>query len=153
MLDLKNSQRSALIDDEDLPKVSGFRWHLTSNGYVGAMVTVNGHRKMVLLHRHLLNAPPKTHVDHLSADKLDNRRDNIRIVTFQINQVNRKRLNRNNTSGARGVRYVSILRKWRVTLMKNRRMLHIGVYETREMAIIARKDAEIIHYGETCPVS
>lgn len=152
MLDLRNSDHFALVDDEDFARVSGYGWYVTANGYVGAMTTVAGKRTMILLHRLLTDAPPKSHVDHKNGDKLDNRRTvNLRVVTCQVNQANRKRLNRNNHSGARGVGYIAHLGKWRAQIMSNRKCIHVGLFTTRQDAIAARKQAELIHFGELCP--
>lgn len=98
-----------------------------------------------------MNAPPRTHVDHINGDKLDNRRANLRVVTCQTNQANRRYPNKNNTSGARGVGYIAALNKWRAQIMSNRKTIHIGLFPTKEEAIKARKQAELAYYGETCP--
>lgn len=81
---------------------------------------------------------------------MDNRRINLRVVTPQINQVNRKRLNKNNRSGARGV-YLARDGKWCAQIMVYRKTLYLGRYVDIEQAIAARKAAELLYFGEACP--
>lgn len=42
--------------------------------------------------------------DHRNRDPLDNRRENLRIATHSQNQINKK-LQKNNSSGCRGITY------------------------------------------------
>jgi hypothetical protein len=141
-----------LIDEGDASRLEGLFWYRTANGYVGAMTVTGGKRTAVLLHRHLTDAPPKTHVDHINGNPLDNRRDNLRIVTPNINQVNRKRLNRNNSSGVRGVVWIKSREVWLAQIMVNRRNRFLGYFTHQENAITARRAAEVEAWGEQCPV-
>lgn len=154
LLDLGNGG-TAFIDAEDADLVAGYGWYQTANGYVGAMTTDRtGKRKLLLLHRLLMGEPEGRHVDHLNGDKLDNRRENLRVATYQQNQANRRSLGRNNTSGVRGVQYMpqlSASKPWRAQITVDRRNLHLGLFATRAEAIQTRRQAEHEHYGELCP--
>lgn len=155
LLDLGNGG-STSIDVEDAALVVGYGWYRTANGYVGAMTTdKRGKRKLLLLHRLLMGEPQRgVHVDHINGDKLDNRRTNLRLATYQQNQANRRRPNRNNTSGIRGVQHMprlSVSKPWRAQITVDRRNIHLGLFATREEAIQARREAEYQHYGELCP--
>lgn len=132
------------VDPADMALLATGR--ITAQGYVGI-------NRADLLHRVITKAPPGTHVDHINGDKLDNRRANLRVVTAQINQVNRKRPNSNNTSGVRGVSMTlqSRINPWRAQITVNRKNVHLGLFPTRDAAIEARRAAEIAYYGEACP--
>jgi hypothetical protein len=56
--------------------------------------------KCTALSRFIMNPPKGMVVDHINGDRLDNRRENLRIVTYRQNSLNRKA--RNNT-GLAGV--------------------------------------------------
>lgn len=139
------------IDDADRPALNQFCWYVTPNGYVGAMTVRHGKRTLLLLHRVLLGEPKGCHVDHINGDTLDNRRANLRVASYTLNQANRHRLNRNNTSGIRGVAFVPHCGRWQARIMVNRKSLHLGRFSTREEAIATRRAAEIKFFGELCP--
>jgi hypothetical protein len=137
-----------LVDVEDWPLVVGRSWHI-ANGYARAHRPRSEGGRMVYLHRLIVGTPPRVHTDHRNGDKLDNRRANLRVATYTENQVNRKRLNRNNRSGTRGVfRYGN---RWRAEIKVNRRAIYLGRFDRLEDAAAARKQAELEYFGEVCP--
>lgn len=151
-IDLPNGG-TTVIDETDVAALAGLSWHRTAAGYAAAMASKGGRRTLVLLHRHLLDPPPGTHVDHINGDKLDNRRSNLRVVSPSINQVNRKRLNRNNSSGVRGVSWIGGRRKkWVAQITVDGRHRFLGHFDSLADAVNARRAAELSSWGELCPV-
>jgi hypothetical protein len=150
LLDLPHGHQVAL-DEADLPLVQDLTLYCGTNGYVYFSTWEDGRSIPRTLHG-LLMAPPKgSHVDHINGDKLDNRRANLRVVTPQRNQVNRKRLNQNNTSGVRGVRRHGQCDRWVAQITVARKNVYLGLFERFEDAVAARRAAELQHYGELCP--
>ena len=141
------------IDEADWSQVCGLTLYRGVNGYAYFSTWENGRSNPQTLHRFLMAAPAGTHVDHINGDKLDNRRENLRVVTPQRNQVNRKRLNKNNTSGVRGVARTnaSASKPWRAQITVNRKNMHLGLFATEAEAIEARRAAELEQFGELCP--
>lgn len=96
------------IDEDDLPLLERYKWALGWGGYIGRGQRRRKLRKCcraILLHRHILGL---THGDgkigdHINGDKLDYRRDNLRVVSRIGNKQNVHGLYRNNTTGYRGV--------------------------------------------------
>src|SRR4051794_8623449 len=86
-----------IVDDEDADKVNQYDWYLSGAGYPHAWMG----GKKVMLHRFLLDVPSGFEVDHINRDKLDNRRNNLRIVTHQQNNMNKP--GRSLTSKYKGV--------------------------------------------------
>jgi len=80
----------ALVDDDIYNDLICVRWCYTS-GYAW-----NGSRG--LMHRYILGLPyvkghrgpikGQSQVDHINGDKLDNRKENLRVVTSSENQLN-----------------------------------------------------------------
>lgn len=87
-----------IVDIMDIPLISGERWHIGKNGYVVA----NSDKKY--LHRVLLNPKAGELVDHINGNKLDNRRENLRIANYSENGYNKK-LATDNKSGEYFVTY------------------------------------------------
>lgn len=139
-----------LLDDDAYLRLPA-RPYIGLNGYAYYSTQATGPRTV---HSFVIGRREAgTHIDHINGDKLDNRRANLRVVTPQINQVNRKRLNRNNVSGFRGVQKTtaSAINPWRAQITVARHNLHLGLFPTLEAAIEARRTAELHYYGEECP--
>lgn len=139
-----------LIDLSDLARVSAYRWFLIQgkthkDGYAATFVGRRPEqRKCLLLHRLLLNLPfeDKHQGDHINRQSLDNRRQNLRIVTKQQNAQNLS-LSSKSTSGFRGVSWDKRTQKWAAYVKVNQKKIHIGYYEDKLVAaqavILARK--------------
>lgn len=132
-LPLRNSPgKYALVDDADYPSVCPYRWNLARNGYVVSYRKVDGRKRTLFLHRVIMNAPSGLQVDHISRDKLDNRRHNLRFATRSQNQANKGR-SINNSVGLKGVTLEGSKYRARIRFDRRKR-LHLGSYDTAEQA-------------------
>jgi hypothetical protein len=110
---------------------------ITSAGYIS--VSIN--KKCYQLHRVIWKLyygeePHGKVIDHINRNKTDNRINNLRLVTWGVNCLNRK-LQCNNKSGAVGV-YKDVDEKYQVEY----RNKYIGRFNTFEEAVEARQRAE-----------
>jgi len=86
--------KEALIDTNDLILVSNISgtWMISSqiSPYVtGSMGAIAGKRIYESLHRYLMgNVPKGMVIDHINRKPLDNRKSNLRIVTYEENAYN-----------------------------------------------------------------
>lgn len=76
----------ALIDDEDAERVLAYKWTALSTRkpgrwYARRSVWIDEKSTTIYLHRFIANAPREVHIDHRNGDGLDNRKENLRIVT------------------------------------------------------------------------
>ena len=99
------------------------------------------------LHHLVMGNADGMEVDHINLDRLDNRRENLRIVTHQQNQCNQP-LQKNNTSGAAGVSFYSPRGKFRARIKASQRDIHLGYYQTFEEAVQARNVGMECMFGE-----
>lgn len=88
-------------------------------------------------------------IDHINSNKLDNRKCNLRIVTPQQNNMNKKKT-KNTSSKYIGV-YLdknSKKNKWRASITFNRKVISLGVFENDIDAAKARDIATKQYFGE-----
>lgn len=101
----------------------------------------------IYMHQLIAQNPPRTVVDHHNHCTLDNRRENLRIVTHAENGQNRKGAQRNNrNSGLRNV-YRNQSGNWFVRLVKNGEVIHVGTFKTKEEAHRKAIEAREKYYG------
>jgi len=97
-------------------------------------------RIIFLLHNGYLTEGKQ--VDHKDVNSLNNNLNNIRELTPRQNQYNRK-IQKNNTSGHKGVYWHKKSGKWMVRMRKNGKEYYFGLYVNKEdaikVAIAARK--------------
>ena len=131
------------IDTDDIDLIKDYKWGFNkNNGYVESR---DSNKKVILLHRIITSCPNDKQVDHISGDKLDNTKNNLRICSNQQNSFNHK-IYKTNTSGCPGV-YPSY-GKWIAYIFSNGKQTLLGRYVAKDEAIKARKKAEEEYYGE-----
>ena len=84
-------------------------------------------------------------VDHIDTCRTNNSIENLRAATSSQNQHN-KRLQSNNTSGAKNVSYC--LGKWEVKLKVNKKQINIGRFDNFELAQLAAIMAREKYHGD-----
>ncbi len=113
-----------LIDAEDVERVKVFRWRKTSKGYIKRN-DENG--EVIWLHRFVLSPDinPDIGIDHINRNRLDCRKDNLRIATQQQNTMNRG-MPKNNTSGYKGVHYSNTFHRYIAVIGLNNKSIYLG---------------------------
>ncbi len=133
----------AAVDDADEALANTRRWYWNKRGYAASDLT--GSR--VLLHRFLLSAPEGAEVDHRDGDKLNNRRENLRVSDRKGNGSNRS-AQPFNTSGFKGVGWHKQSRRWRARIMVDHKDIFLGLYDSAAEAGKVYAEAAEKHFGE-----
>lgn len=139
-----NTNKEFKFDLEDYELVRQYYWRENQNGYC---VNKRWKSKTTFLHRLIMNCPDDMYVDHINGDRLDNRKQNLRIVTMSQNNMNQKQ-RENTSSGVTGVTWKNREQKWIAKIHIDGKEIYLGSYTNKEDAIKARREAENKYFGE-----
>jgi len=148
---LSNSEKVALVDDEDFELLNEERWQLQPNGAVARCVSFNRNcRRTIYLHRVIMDAPDSVCIDHANHDKLDNRKSNLRIASKSQNGQNQLKQTQTRSSKFKGVYHPRDCRRrpWRAYITVSGRMKFIGSFRTEIEAAKSYNRAARKHFGE-----
>ena len=129
-----------MIVDDDIYQVIGhIHWCAIHDGrvwYAGRQIPVNGKSKWVKVHHVVAGYPLGGKViDHINGDGLDNRRENLRITSLRVNNINRydKRTGLA-SSKYPGVCWYKIQQKWVARIMVNGHSKCLGYFNSETKA-------------------
>ncbi len=139
-----------IFDKDDYNKIISINkyWKINNIGYVLCNIGDEEYQ----LHRYLMglgkyNYKNNIIVDHINGNKLDNRKENLRICKKDKNPKNCA-LYSNNTSGYKGVSWNEKLLKWQAGIQVDNNKIYLGIYSNLKEAVEVRKQAEIKYFGE-----
>lgn len=123
----------AVVDEEDYEWLNQWKWCVLKGKYTFYAMRITekkGTQFSFLMHREILGLEKGDGIvtDHKNRNGCDNRKSNLRIATIAINNHN-SRLQRNNTSGYRGVSWKKDKKKWKAYLMVNNKQVHLGYFD------------------------
>lgn len=144
----------AILDDEDFDRLGSQKWHAHETGpgiFYALRHSPESRAKKLYLHREVLGVRDHRKVDHVNGNRLDCRRENLRICTLTQNQGNRRK-NRTSSSRFKGV---SRHRAggWSAQITKDYVNRKIGHYSQEEDAARAYDAAAREYFGEFARVN
>lgn len=113
-IDIQDLQ--VILDAECHHLIGSGKWYIAKNGYVCrseylGKIGSKYVNQTVYLHRLIMNQPEGMQVDHINGNKLDNRKQNLRICSNQQNNRNTKS-RKGSTSKFKGVSWDNTNKKW-----------------------------------------
>jgi hypothetical protein len=144
---LSNDRRPVVVDDEDFRVLSGKSISIDKDGYPAIW---HPERGKVTLHLYLLNFPGDP-VDHINRNKLDNRRENLRVVDRSANNQNRQKF-----KGPASSQYVGVTKRgnrWAARIKKDGKSCALGRFDTERDAAIAYNGAARALYGTEASIN
>ena len=152
---LSNGKVFALVSDTDYDYLMQWEWkYAASNGYALRYFNEDGRRGTVYMHRVVMTRvlghpiPEGLQVDHIivgEESRLDNRRENLRLVTRSQNQ-HHKGIPKSNTSGFKGVTFHAD--KYEAYIRLHGRRIYLGRFNHPEAAAMMFDAASRRLHGE-----
>ncbi len=134
------------FDLEDYNKVIKYSWWTDKDGYISTQ-----HKGVnIKLHQLIMPTIDNLIVDHIDRNKLNYRKNNLRLVSIKENNFN-KSLDKRNKSGVTGVFWSKRNSKWKAKIGFNKQCIHLGFFTNLNDAVLARLKAEIRYFGEHAP--
>lgn len=127
-----------LYDKKDEHLVKQFKWHISKAGYAQSR-TCKRHTGYNYFHRLILNAKDDEIVDHINENKLDNRRENLRLVNKSVNELNSEKARPRSKTGVRGIT-VTNYGRYQARLTFEGKTYQLGNYKSLEDAKKAYDD-------------
>ena len=141
----KGQGQFALVDDDDYERLSQYKWRL-SNGYAIRHKPIgNGKYKTLAMQRDVMGCPVNYQIDHKNCDRLDNRKENLRMANQAENSANARRI-KETRSGYKGVSFHRGV--WDARIGVNYKRIHLGSFHTPEEAAMAYNNAAMRFFGE-----
>lgn len=131
-----------LIDTEDLEHIIDKKWRIWGTNIV------TGNYKPKHLYRYILNiSDSNVVVDHRDSNRLNNKKNNLRVTTQAKNVIN-KCLQSNNSSGIAGVYFDEKRNKWCSEIRFDNKKCFLGRHANFSDAVYVKYIAEINVFGE-----
>lgn len=137
----------ALVDNQDFEFLNQWKWHFLNAGYAARTIRMGKKFKKVLMHHILITRIIGQEVDHKNGNKLDNRKQNLRLCTTTQNHWNRGKL-KTNKSGYKGVHWHKARQKWSVNITVNHKKYFLGYFTNKKKAATVYKATAKRFYKE-----
>ena len=127
-----------IVDDADYELLKHYKWCCAS-GYAmrGSKLSDGGYGKLIQMHREIMETPKGLFTDHIDGDKLNNRKENLRIVNSSQNAMNS--IKKGSSSKYKGVSFFKRTKRWTAQICPNGQKIHLGYFNTELEASKAYK--------------
>lgn len=124
------------IVDPSMKNLGEYNWHYSKYVRRWTDIKKEGMRSRIYVHHCIVGFPLHgMEVDHRNGDKLDNRLENLRIVTHRENQANNPKRRMNKTSS----KYVGVYwnkrdKSWVAAITINGQIINLGYFKNEDEA-------------------
>jgi hypothetical protein len=134
-IQLGKSGKVALVDDEWYEYLNQWKWGVHSDGYniyAERNITVNNKQYTIRMHRLIMGTTnPKTHIDHINGNGLDNQINNLRECTTAQNTMNQRTKKTGQSSIYKGVYYDNAYKKYKAQIGFKGKHISLGRFESQ----------------------
>ena len=128
-------------------KVVDIAGTLNYNGYRYIRMNGENYREHRLAWFYVYGHWPEKEIDHINGMKTDNSIENLREASRSENNMNKPK-QINNTSGYKGVCWHKAAQKWQAHIKINKKLKHLGLFDSPEEAYAAYCEAAKRLHGE-----
>ena len=122
---LYNNKGIALVDDEDYEWLSEYKWHNDGHGYAKTKININDKWINQYMHKLLISTSKNMITDHVDRNRLNNQKNNLRMVTRSQNRMN--------STKQRGIlKYKGVSKywnKWKAEIRFNNKNYYLGLFK------------------------
>lgn len=139
----------ALISPQDADLVGRWSWSalVLPDGKKRAVRRENKSSRFFYMHKQIIQPADGQVVDHINADGIDNRRENLRACVQGENVRNQRPQRRKKSSRFKGVSYDKSRGKWQAYVNVNGKRKSIGRFDTETEAALEYDAAATIAHG------
>jgi hypothetical protein len=125
---------------------------MVAGGKVGTywFISINGcgyyAQRLAWLFAHGVD-PGENNVDHIDRNKFNNAISNLRLASYSENARNQK-VRAGHPTGTMGVHWNKVKQRWQANISVNGKRVNLGRYKTFEEAVAARREGEVVYFGE-----
>lgn len=134
-----------VVDDQDFERLSSAKWSAKHTGSTKDGGRWYAYGASGYLHRVIMDCPYGQYVDHINGCGLDNRRENLRIVTCAENIHNSAARNK---TGFKGVRPTKNGKRFIAYMTQSGKQNYLGTFEKVEDAAAAYNAEAIRVFGD-----
>jgi hypothetical protein len=144
----------AIVDPEDYERLNKYKWYAIRSKntfYAGrhSRPPKGRKRQYIKMHRVVLRPPRGLIIDHINHNGLDNRKANLRAVTYAQNTLNRVWVKPPHAhSRYKGVTWHKAQRKWQVQICYNGKHRTVGYFDNELDAAKAYDEAAKKYHKE-----
>jgi hypothetical protein len=139
------------LDSPNYYRLRKYKWFVRGNGsnlYAArSALTKDLRNRTVYMHRQIMNPPANRVVDHHNCDSLDNRPDNLRVVTQAQNMRNRRK-RKGTSSQYIGVNYDKQRKRWAANIRYRGKKRWLGRFPDQISAARAYDKAAKKYFGD-----
>jgi len=147
---LLSQEKVALVDDDDYQRLIKINWYAHKQRKIHYALchktNEDGSRGTEYMHRIIMKCPTNKVIDHINGDGLDNRKENLRIVSSRENCLNN--VHKEKSSRYSGVAWHKSSKGWQSSIRYNGKFCYLGVFKNEFDAAIAYRVAYQVLIGD-----